>query len=49
MEEEYTTIRVSEETKERLEERGRMNMSYDDVLTTVLDKLDQMEENNDRC
>lgn len=47
MEEEYTTIRISEETKQRLEERGRMNMSYDDVLTAVLDRLDELEGDDD--
>lgn len=47
MEEDFTTIRISEETKRRLEERGQMNMSYDDVLTAVLDRLDEMEGNDD--
>lgn len=46
MGEEYTTIRISKETKQRLEEYGQMNMSYDDVLTAVLNELDEMEENN---
>jgi len=46
MEEEYTTIRISKETKQRLEEYGQMNMSYDDVLTAVLDEFDEMEESN---
>jgi len=46
MEEEYTTIRISKETKQRLEEYGQMNMSYDDVLTAVLDELDETEESD---
>jgi len=46
MEEDYTTIRISEETKRRLEEHGSMNMSYDDVLTDVLDKLNEIEESD---
>lgn len=40
---EKTTIRVDEATKERLRERGEMGMSYDDVLTHVLDRLDRLE------
>jgi len=47
MEDDYTTIRISDETKQRLEERGQMNMSYDDVLTAVLDRLDELEGNDD--
>jgi len=44
MEEDFTTIRISKETKRRLEERGRMSMSYDEVLQSVLDELDEMED-----
>jgi hypothetical protein len=44
----YTTIRVSKETKERLEDYGEMGMSYDDVIQHVLDLLDnQKEEENE--
>jgi len=46
MEDDHTTIRVSKKTKQRLEEHGQMNMSYDDVLTEVLDRLEELEENN---
>lgn len=40
----FTTIRISKDTKQRLEEHGRMNMSYDEVLQSVLDKLDETED-----
>ena len=43
--EDYTTIRVSKTTKERLEKFGEMGMSYDDVITKVLDEME--EDNND--
>ena len=40
----YTTIRISLETKQRLEEYGKMNMSYDEVLQQVLNELDESQE-----
>lgn len=40
MSEEYTTIRVSKTTKERLEKFGEMGMSYDEVIAKVLDELE---------
>jgi predicted DNA-binding protein len=43
MSKETTSIRISKENKERLKERGSMDMSYDDVLTEVLDKLEELE------
>ena len=44
MAKEYTTIRVSVETKDRLEEHGTMSMTYDDVLEEILDTLNEMEQ-----
>ena len=34
-------IRVSVETKKRLQAYGGMSLTYDDVLSRVLDKCDQ--------
>lgn len=44
---EYTTIRVSKDTKKRLESHGEMNMSYDDVIQHVLDRLEKLEDQDD--
>lgn len=35
-----TTIRLHEDTKERLTERGSMHDSYDDVVNRLLDATD---------
>jgi len=47
MEDDHTTIRVSKKTKQRLEGYGQMNMSYDEVLSSVLDRLEEMEGDDD--
>jgi predicted DNA binding CopG/RHH family protein len=47
MSEEKTTIRVAESTKERIKERGEMGMSYDDVLNRILDRIDELENQQD--
>ena len=44
MSKETTSIRISEENKERLKEHGDMGMSYDDVLTKILDRFEELEE-----
>jgi len=44
MADDFTTIRISKDTKKRLEKHGRMNMSYDEVLQSVLDELDETED-----
>lgn len=36
---EYTTIRVSKETKERLRGHGEMGMSYEEVIQDILERL----------
>jgi len=43
-ESEVTTIRVSREVKERLKRHGKMGMSYEDVITKLLDKVEKMEK-----
>lgn len=43
MGEDYTTIRISEDTKDRLSEYGDVDMSYDDVVTELLDRIEDLE------
>jgi hypothetical protein len=43
MGDDHTTIRVSKETKKRLESHGEMGMSYDEVLQEILDRLEAIE------
>lgn len=47
MSKETTSIRISEENKERLKEHGEMGMSYDDVLTEVLDKVEEIQNQDE--
>jgi len=44
MQTEYTTIKISQATKERLLDRGTMRDTYEAVLTKILDKLEELEE-----
>jgi hypothetical protein len=49
---EKKSIKISEETKERLSKMGDTSMTYDDVINHTLDKLEQSieisEENRER-
>jgi hypothetical protein len=36
----YTTIRVKDETKKRLQEHGRYKDSYDSIIERILDKIE---------
>jgi hypothetical protein len=42
-----TTIRVSKSTKERLRKHGEMGMSYDEALSSVLNRLENAEAEQD--
>ena len=44
MQTEYTTIKISQATKERLLDRGTMRDTYEAVLTKILDELEELEE-----
>ena len=44
MQTEYTTIKISQATKERLLDRGTMRDSYETLLVKILDRLDEIEE-----
>ena len=46
MSKEFTTIRISRDTKGRLENYGKMSMSYDDVLRDILDQLEQEQDHD---
>lgn len=40
---ETTTIKLTKATKKRLESRGKMGDSYEDVIVRMLDRLDELE------
>lgn len=44
-EQSHTTIRVSQETKERLREHGKKDESYDELLNHVLDVFEEADTN----
>ena len=44
MQTEYTTIKISQATKERLLDRGTMRDSYETLLVKILDRMDEIEE-----
>lgn len=43
-EKKISTIRISEELKERLRKRGEMGESYEDVIRKLLDKIERVEK-----
>jgi hypothetical protein len=42
-----TTIWVSRETKQRLQERGEMGMTFNELLQDILDRIDELERERD--
>ena len=41
---EFTTIRISKETKERLSEHGKHSQNFDDIVNELLDKVNGKNE-----